>query len=185
MKQYWRKANCFVCHEPLPSCAEFVLEEGCFDPKRNQDHGNIAPNSKLLRKLAFTFKCVMKALVKNEPVYCSVIPYAKLLVRSASCLHLVYESLLVTERRGGSLQCRAIQHNLMPDAVFQKVTDTQEWEQMFCMMQHCTISLSKGSGLSGLQAYEARSSGTKKKSPILKHLEKTCRDVISLRKADI
>lgn len=35
MKQYWRKTNCFVCHEPLPSCAEFVLEEGCFDPKRN------------------------------------------------------------------------------------------------------------------------------------------------------
>lgn len=55
---------------------------------------------------------------------------------------------------------------------------------MFYVMQHSTLSLSMGSGLSGLEAYGARNSGTKKAS-LLEHLEETCRDVISLRKADI
>lgn len=29
MKQYWRRTNSLVRHEPMPSCAEFVLEERC------------------------------------------------------------------------------------------------------------------------------------------------------------
>lgn len=29
MKQCWRRSDCLVCHEPMPSCAEFVLEDGC------------------------------------------------------------------------------------------------------------------------------------------------------------